>query len=134
MAKAEGKSIPFIGLEGIDVDVLETFESVRGDVKWEPMPTTYETKEFSAVCPFSGLPDVAYVRIDYTPKDKVVELKSLKYYLMSYRPVGVYQEHATRIIAEHLKDCLGVDVGVTTVYNTRGGIDTTCHIVAKATP
>jgi 7-cyano-7-deazaguanine reductase len=47
------------------------------------------------VCPFSGLPDLATVTIEYVPDKKVLELKSLKYYLLSYRNVGIYQEHAT---------------------------------------
>jgi 7-cyano-7-deazaguanine reductase len=87
-----------------------------------------ETDEFSAVCPFSGLPDLAYVKIEYFPTGgKCVELKSLKYYFISYRNVGIYQEGATKRIYNDLKSVLETArLQVITVYNTRGGFDTTC--------
>ena len=61
-----------------------------------------ETREFSAVCPYSGLPDFATLRIEYVPSDRCIELKSLKYYVTSFRNVGIFQEHATARIAEDL--------------------------------
>ena len=87
-----------------------------------------ETEEFSAVCPFSGLPDLAYIKIEYYPSGgKCIELKSLKYYFISFRNVGIYQEGATKRIYEDLKSVLDTDkIQITTVYNTRGGFDTTC--------
>jgi len=139
MAQAEGKNIPFVGLDHVDVDVLEAFPAVR-ECELRPLSTSgkdgflavhYTTSEFSAVCPFSGLPDVAKVSISYVPDDLIVELKSLKYYLMSYRQVGVYQEHVTRLIASHLADLLQVPVTVETDYNVRGGIDTMCSITVR---
>ena len=89
---------------------------------------TTETNEFSAVCPFSGLPDLAYVKIEYYPEGrKCVELKSLKYYFFSFRNVGIYQEAVTKRIYEDLKSVLESEkLTVTTIYNTRGGFDTTC--------
>jgi 7-cyano-7-deazaguanine reductase len=65
-----------------------------------------ETSEFSAVCPYSGLPDFARLTISYVPRSKCVELKSLKYYVTSYRNVGIFQEHATARIAEDLHKVL----------------------------
>jgi Enzyme related to GTP cyclohydrolase I len=87
-----------------------------------------ETDEFSAVCPFSGLPDLAYVKIEYYPTGgKCIELKSLKYYFVSFRNVGIYQEGATQRIFNDLKNVLDIEkIRITTVYNTRGGFDTTC--------
>jgi 7-cyano-7-deazaguanine reductase len=87
-----------------------------------------ETDEFSAVCPFSGLPDIAYVKIEYHPDgNKCIELKSLKYYFISFRNVGIYQEAATKRIYDDLSSVLETKrLCVTTVYNTRGGFDTTC--------
>ena len=90
MAIAEGRTIPFVGPEAIDVAVLETFEYAGPDQE-----IVTETREFSAVCPYSGLPDFATLTIRYTPSDRCVELKSLKYYVTSYRNVGIFQEHAT---------------------------------------
>ena len=87
-----------------------------------------ETNEFSAVCPFSGLPDISYVKIEYYPKGgKCVELKSLKYYFVSFRNVGIYQEAATKRIYDDLQSILKTEqLMVTTLYNVRGGFETTC--------
>jgi 7-cyano-7-deazaguanine reductase len=124
MAIAEGRTIPFVGPEAIDVGVLETF-----DYAGPEQEIVTETREFSAVCPYSGLPDFATLRIHYVPSDRCVELKSLKYYVTSYRNVGIFQEHATARIAEDLFRLLNPQrLTVTTVYNVRGGFETTCAV------
>ena len=124
MATAEGRTIPFVGPEHVDVAVLETFPY---DGPEQEIVT--ETKEFSAVCPFSGLPDFATLTIRYIPGDRCVELKSLKYYVLSYRNVGIFQEHATAKLAQDLFGVLRPrNLSVTTVYNVRGGFDTTCTV------
>src|SRR4030095_12094174 len=88
-----------------------------------------ETNEFSAVCPYSGLPDFAKLTITYVPRAKCVELKSLKYYITSFRNVGIFQEHATARIAEDLFKLLEpAHLTVTTIYNTPGGCDTPCVV------
>ena len=123
MAKAEGKIFNYDDASKINVDFLETFpfESVDQYIKTE-------TNEFSAVCPFSGLPDLAKVRIEYFPTGgKCVELKSLKYYFTSFRNVGIYQEGATKRIYDDLSSILETKkIQITTVYNIRGGFKTTC--------
>ena len=123
MPKAEGKRFEFLSDEAINPNYLETFDFDSPD-----QYILAETDEFSAVCPFSGLPDYAYLKIEYYPVGgKCIELKSLKYYIISYRNVGIYQEAATRRIYIDLKDILNTEkLKVTTVYNTRGGFDTTC--------
>ena len=69
------------------------------------------------------------LRILYVPSDRCIELKSLKYYVTSYRSVGIFQEHATARIAEDLFRVLQPKrLVVTTIYNTRGGFDTTCSV------
>lgn len=124
MPSAEGRSIAFTGPEAIDAAVLETFEYAGPDQE-----IVTETREFSAVCPYSGLPDYATLTIRYVPSDRCIELKSLKYYVNSFRNVGIYQEHATARIAEDLQRVLAPKrITVTTVYNTRGGFDTTCSV------
>ncbi len=124
--------INFTGPEGIQPNFLETFPYTLPELGKLSVPeqlVKYETKEFSAVCPFSGLPDIATVCIEYIPDQKVLELKSLKYYFFSYRNVGIYQEHATQKIFQDIKKVLTPKkLAVTTIYNTRGGIDTTCRI------
>jgi 7-cyano-7-deazaguanine reductase len=124
MAIAEGRTIPFTGPEAVDVAALETFPYSGPDQE-----IVTETREFSPVCPYSGLPDFATLRIAYVPSDRCIELKSLKYYVMSYRSVGIFQEHATARIAEDLTRVLQPKrLEVTTIYNTRGGFDTTCTV------
>ena len=123
MPKPEGKYFEFDGEDQINSNFLETFPF--------DSPNQYimtETDEFSAVCPFSGLPDLAYVKIEYYPKGgKCIELKSLKYYFISFRNVGIFQEGATKRIYNDLKSVMDTEkIKITTVYNTRGGFDTTC--------
>lgn len=81
------------------------------------------------MCPFSGLPDQAELTIRYFPTDRCIELKSLKYYVMSYRNVGIFQEHATARLAEDLQRVLCArELTVTTKYNVRGGFLTVCSV------
>lgn len=123
MAKAEGISFSFESEDRINPGFLETFSFDSPD-----QYIVTETDEFSAVCPFSGLPDLAYVKIEYYPDGgKCVELKSLKYYMISFRNVGIYQEAVTKRLYNDLKNVLETErLRITTVYNTRGGFDTTC--------
>jgi len=123
MPKAEGLKLELGSEELINPNHLETFPFES--------PNQYiitETEEFSAVCPFSGLPDYSYLKIEYFPEGgKCVELKSLKYYIISFRNVGIYQEAATKRIYDDLKTLLDTNkLQITTIYNTRGGFDTTC--------
>jgi 7-cyano-7-deazaguanine reductase len=96
---------------------------------------TYETEpgEFSALCPFSGLPDYGVVRVEYVPGDWIVELKSLKYYFISWRDIGVTQEDVTAYIFDDLRAALENPdrLVVTTEYNVRGGINTTCTVDSR---
>ena len=122
MTEAEGRHFDFQDESHIRAEFLETFDFAS--------PHQYimtETREFSAVCPFSGLPDIAHVKIEYYPDGgKCVELRSLKYYFVSFRNVGIFQEAATKRIYEDLKRVLRTErLRVTTIYNTRGGFDTT---------
>lgn len=123
MIKAEGEKFYYEDVSKINSDFLETFEfdSVNQYIKTE-------TNEFSAVCPFSGLPDLAKVKIEYFPTGgKCVELKSLKYYFTSFRNVGIYQEGVTKRIYNDLCLCLETNkLQITTIYNIRGGFKTTC--------
>lgn len=122
MVKAEAQIFDFQKQDKIRTDFLKTF-SYNG----EPQLIEYKTKEFSAVCPFSGLPDIATVIIEYIPDRLCLELKSLKYYFVSFRNVGIFQEEATdRIFKDLYKTLHPRYLKLTTIYNTRGGIDSTC--------
>src|ERR1051326_1178540 len=130
MPIAEGRTLSFTGPEAIDAAVLETFPY---DGPEQEIVT--ETREFSAVCPYSGLPDFATLTIRYVPSDRCVELKSLKYYVNSFRSVGIFQEHATARIADDLCRLLAPKrLVVRTAYNPRGGFETVCTVTLPAGP
>ena len=122
MPQAEGKVFTFEAQEKIRADFLETFPYAGAD-----QLIKYETTEFTSVCPFSGLPDFAKIIIEYCPDKRCVELKSLKYYLISFRTIGIYQEDLTNRLFHDLKEIIKPKkIKITTIYNTRGGIDSTC--------
>ena len=82
--------------------------------------------EFTSVCPMTGLPDFGLITIQYAPDEHIVELKSLKYYLMQYRNVGIYYEHVVNRILDDLVDMLKPkSMRVSGDFTTRGGIDST---------
>jgi 7-cyano-7-deazaguanine reductase len=108
--------------DAIDVDVLEAAPFEYTDSATE---VVYETDEFTAVCPWTGLPDFGTVTITYTPDKLLVELKSLKYYLTSFRNVGILQEHAVnRILNDLVALVKPVSMTVEAEYRERGGIST----------
>lgn len=122
MPVAEGKTFTFDDHSHIESGFLESIE-----YSGNPQRIKYETGEFSAVCPFSGLPDIATVEVEYIPSDKIIELKSLKYYFTSFRNVGIYQEAATDRIYKDIWTCIKPEfLSIKTVYNVRGGILATC--------
>ena len=110
------------GEEVIDTQCLLAFEYQYPD---QPTQVSMDTDEFTALCPWTGLPDYGNLTIDYTPSDKLIELKSLKYYLLSFRDVGIVQEHAANRILQDLVDlCRPRAMKVTLDYKVRGGIHT----------
>lgn len=84
-----------------------------------------EQPEFTSRCPLSGLPDFGSITIRYTPKEKLVELKSLKYYLLQYRNVGIFYEHVVNRVLEDLVSAVHPGtMEVVGVFTPRGGITT----------
>lgn len=122
MVEAEGHSYPFDGVEAIRPEELETFPY---EYAGRDAVVDIVTDEFTAVCPYSGLPDFATLGVHYVPGDCCIELKSLKYYLVSYRNVGIYQEHAANRILEDLVAVASPKwMKVVLDYRLRGGIHT----------
>lgn len=126
----EGEVRPFLppSARQQDIDRLPYDHETRQEVVYETEPG-----EFSAVCPFSGLPDAGTVRVVYVPGDWILELKSLKYYFISWRDIGVTQEDATAYMFEDIHSHLENPdlLVVTTEYNVRGGINTTCTVDSR---
>ena len=84
-----------------------------------------ETPEFTCVCPLTGQPDFATIEILYVPDQSIVELKSLKLYLWSYRDEGAFHEDVTNRILDDLVDAIAPRrITVRTDWNVRGGIHT----------
>lgn len=114
------------GADTIDVAVLDTFPYEYQGKRCE---LNISTNEFTAVCPWSGLPDFATVTIKYVPDKKCIELKSLKYYLHTFRNVGMYQEHVVNRVLQDLVDCCDpVEMTVILDYTIRGGIHTVATV------
>ncbi|HKV46090.1 MAG TPA: preQ(1) synthase [bacterium] len=94
-------------------------------------PATVEisTDEFTAVCPWSGLPDFGTVTVRYLPRARVLELRAFKYYLLSYRNVGVYQEHAAnRILSDLVRVTSPKWMDLELDYRVRGGVHTVVRV------
>jgi len=81
--------------------------------------------EFTCICPKTGLPDFAVVKILYSPKKFCLELKSLKYYMIFYRDIGIFHEHLVNKILDDIVAAAGPRwAKVEVVMNPRGGIAT----------
>ena len=84
-----------------------------------------EAPEFTCVCPMTGQPDFATITVTYVPNEKIVELKSLKLYLWSYREEGAFHEDVTNRILDDLIGAIAPRrMTVRTDWNVRGGIHT----------
>ena len=82
--------------------------------------------EFTCICPKTGLPDFATIKVSYAPTKTCIELKSFKYYIISYRNVGIFHEHVVnKILDDIVKACRPRWAKVEGVVNSRGGIQTT---------
>jgi len=94
-----------------------------------------ETSEFTCLCPMTGQPDFATIRVDYCPDQKVVESKSLKLYFWSYRNEGAFHEHVVNQMMDDLVSVLDPHwLKVTGIFNIRGGIGITVTSEHVKTP
>lgn len=85
-----------------------------------------ETSEFTCICPKTGLPDFAAIKIEYSPAKWCIELKSFKEYLIFYRDIGIFHEHVVnKILEDFVKACTPRWARVIGEFNVRGGIKTT---------
>lgn len=104
------------------IDHVETFAAPEHCTR-----VRFLTDEVSSVCPVTGQPDLSSVAIDYVPRDRCVESKSLKHYLWSFRDRAVFAEAlAAEIAAEIMRATDAVGVRVVATQHVRGGIVTEC--------
>jgi 7-cyano-7-deazaguanine reductase len=102
---------------------LETFANPRPEREYE---IRFDCPEFTCLCPMTGQPDFATIKIRYVPNELCVELKSLKLYLWSYRNEGAFHEAVTNQILDDLVAALKPRrIVVEGDFLVRGGIHTT---------
>ncbi len=112
-------------IEGPEVIDKEVLEIIDYEYKGTDSLVEVSTLEFTSVCPWSGLPDFGEIVIEYVPDNYLIELKSLKFYLLSYRNVGILQEHAAnQILKDLVKICDPFKMKVTGLFSLRGGLKT----------
>ncbi|MQF95234.1 MAG: NADPH-dependent 7-cyano-7-deazaguanine reductase QueF [SAR202 cluster bacterium] len=120
------QELPAKGEEAIDPSCLLTFQYEYPE---QQSQVDIDTDEFTAVCPWTGLPDYGTLLISYVPNQSCIELKSLKYYLLSYRDVGIVQEHAAnRILNDLVAACQPRSLKITLDYKVRGGLHTAVSV------
>ena len=101
---------------------LETFPNPRPERDYE---IAIHCPEFTSVCPKTGLPDFGEIRITYTPDQRCLELKALKYYLIEFRDKGIFYEHVTNQILDDLvAACQPRRMRIVGDFSVRGGIST----------
>lgn len=112
---------------GLDerLPAIECFEN-----QFPGYTVTVSIPEFTSVCPKTGLPDFGTITIEYVPDRSVMELKSLKMYLLAYRDIGIFNENAVnRILRDVVRACRPVRAMVRGEFRPRGGISATVTAV-----
>ena len=106
----------------LDTPEIETWTNEYGDRDYTIDITNLE---FTAVCPKTGLPDFASIRVTYVPDERCVELKSLKEYFLSFRDIGIFHEHVVnKVLDDFVVACHPRKVEVVGEFNIRGGLKT----------
>ncbi len=106
---------------------IELFPNPKGGRKFV---IEHINTEFTSVCPITGLPDFGTVTIKYIPDKFCMELKSLKYYYLSFRNQGIFYEELTnKFLDDFVFACSPIEMEVITEWKTRGGM--TSRISAK---
>lgn len=116
--------------EGLQEDIrklktpkIETWKNQYADKEYA---ITLDIPEFTCICPKTGLPDFAVIKIEYSPDKYCIELKSFKMYTISYRGAGIFHEHLiNRMLEDFVNAARPRWVKITGIFNPRGGITTT---------
>ena len=105
---------------GVSLPPLETFEN-----QYRGYEITITIPEYTSICPRTGLPDFGTIIIHYLPLMRCIELKSLKYYILGYRNLGIFYENAVnRILDDAARACRPKWMTVRGEFRTRGGMHT----------
>ena len=100
-------------------------EVVENEYKDRDYTINISIPEFNCVCPRTGLPDFANIKIQYVPDQYIVELKSLKLYVVKFRNIGVFHEHVTnKILDDFVKIAQPKKINICGDFHPRGGVKT----------
>ena len=109
-------------VRGLKTPRIEVWENRYPDKEYA---ISLDVPEFTCICPKTGLPDFAVIKIEYSPDKYCIELKSFKLYTIFYRQVGIFHEHLTnKILEDFVLACKPRWVKVSGIFNPRGGITT----------
>ena len=123
------EGLTILGSEAKPCRILETFPNHHGERDYT---VTLVTGEFTCLCPKTGQPDFARITIKYTPHKSLVESKSLKLYLASFRNEGTFHEHVTNAILDDLVKAMAPRwCKVSAEFAVRGGIAITVEAEYK---
>lgn len=121
--KADTKNLTILGGQGKPSKKLEVFPNRSTERFYQ---ITLQSSEFTCVCPVTQQPDFATIEVVYVPDQYIVESKSFKLYLWSYRDEGIFHEHVTNQILNDLVKALDPHYcKVKGQFNARGGIGIT---------
>jgi 7-cyano-7-deazaguanine reductase len=132
--KADFTGLTLLGREGRNAKPSKQLETFPNRHRERDYVVTLQTDEFTCVCPMTGQPDFAQLKIQYIPEECIVESKSLKLYLWSYRNEGAFHEHVTNRILDDLVAALSPRwCKITADFAVRGGITITIEAEYKKT-
>lgn len=118
--KSDLNGLSILGRRTDITNRLETFPSHHPERDYK---VTMKTDEFTCLCPATGQPDYAKLTIEYIPEERILESKSLKLYLWSFREKGVFHEHVTNVILDEIVSVLDPRFcRVSAEFAVRGGI------------
>jgi len=127
--KSDLVGLTLLGGDSSPLKKLEIFPNHHPDREYVVI---LATEEFTCVCPSTGQPDFARLTIQYIPDKSILESKSLKFYLWSFREEGVFHEHVTNVILDDLVSVLKPRwCKVTALFAVRGGISITVEAEFK---
>ena len=110
-------------IRNLKTPVIEVFKNQYPDREYA---IGLQIPEFTCICPKTGLPDFALIKIEYSPDKHCVELKSFKMYTVFYRNLGIFHENVVnKIVEDFVKAVRPRSLKVTACFNPRGGIATT---------
>jgi 7-cyano-7-deazaguanine reductase len=119
-------------LEAIALPAIVVVDNL---VRERPYSVSFTIPEFTCVCPMTGQPDFATLRITYVPDRSLIELKALKLYINAYRNVGIFHEFVTnKILSDLVAACQPRRMEIEGDFNVRGGIKTVVQAAYERPP